>query len=131
MTNFKGSGVALVTPFKSDKSVDFDALRNLVQLQIQGGTNFLVVMGTTAESTTRNPLGLAERVAIRAINFPESLQPILQTHPLAFKTSSRIRRMMVSGSEVLTKRNASSQETASTDEVIPSNTLSQSESLRD
>ncbi|MBP6459827.1 MAG: 4-hydroxy-tetrahydrodipicolinate synthase [Crocinitomicaceae bacterium] len=52
MTNFKGSGVALVTPFKSDKSVDFDALRNLVQLQIQGGTNFLVVMGTTAESPT-------------------------------------------------------------------------------
>jgi hypothetical protein len=31
MTNFKGSGVALVTPFKSDKSVDFDALRNLVR----------------------------------------------------------------------------------------------------
>ena len=52
MSNFKGSGVALVTPFKSDKSVDFDALRNLVQLQIQGGTNFLVVMGTTAESPT-------------------------------------------------------------------------------
>ncbi len=52
MNNFKGSGVALVTPFKSDKSVDFDALRKLVQLQIQGGTNFLVVMGTTAESPT-------------------------------------------------------------------------------
>jgi len=52
MTNFKGSGVALVTPFKSDKSIDFDALRKLVQLQIQGGTNFLVVMGTTAESPT-------------------------------------------------------------------------------
>jgi hypothetical protein len=39
--------------------------------------------------------------------------------------------MMVSGSEVLTKRNASSQETASTDEVIPSNTLSQSERKRE
>ena len=52
MSNFKGSGVALVTPFKSDKSVDFDALRKLVHLQIQGGTNFLVVMGTTAESPT-------------------------------------------------------------------------------
>jgi 4-hydroxy-tetrahydrodipicolinate synthase len=52
MNNFKGSGVALVTPFKSDKTVDFDALRKLVQLQIQGGTNFLVVMGTTAESPT-------------------------------------------------------------------------------
>ncbi len=52
MNKFKGSGVALVTPFKSDKSIDFEALRKLVQLQIQGGTNFLVVMGTTAESPT-------------------------------------------------------------------------------
>ena len=52
MNKFKGTGVALVTPFKSDKSIDFDALRKLVQLQIQGGTDFLVVMGTTAESPT-------------------------------------------------------------------------------
>ena len=52
MSNFKGTGVALVTPFNSDKSVDFDALRKLVQLQLNGGTNFLVVMGTTAESPT-------------------------------------------------------------------------------
>lgn len=49
---FKGTGVALVTPFKADMSVDFDALRRLVQLQLQGGTDFLVVMGTTAESPT-------------------------------------------------------------------------------
>jgi 4-hydroxy-tetrahydrodipicolinate synthase len=52
MSNFKGTGVALVTPFNSDKSVDFDALRKLVQLQLNGGTDFLVVMGTTAESPT-------------------------------------------------------------------------------
>jgi 4-hydroxy-tetrahydrodipicolinate synthase len=52
MNKFRGTGVALVTPFKSDKSVDFDALRKLVQLQLNGGTDFLVVMGTTAESPT-------------------------------------------------------------------------------
>jgi 4-hydroxy-tetrahydrodipicolinate synthase len=52
MNKFKGTGVALVTPFNSDKSVDFDALRKLVQLQLNGGTDFLVVMGTTAESPT-------------------------------------------------------------------------------
>lgn len=52
MNKFKGTGVALVTPFKSDKSIDFDALKKLVQLQINGGTDFLVVMGTTAESPT-------------------------------------------------------------------------------
>ena len=49
---FKGAGVALVTPFKADFSVDYDALKNLVHLQIQGGTDFLVVQGTTGESPT-------------------------------------------------------------------------------
>ena len=49
---FSGVGVALVTPFKKDMSVDFEALRKLVQLQILGGTNFLVVQGTTGESPT-------------------------------------------------------------------------------
>jgi dihydrodipicolinate synthase len=49
---FSGVGVALVTPFKKDMSIDFDALRKLVQLQIFGGTNFLVVQGTTGESPT-------------------------------------------------------------------------------
>ena len=52
MTTFKGTGVALVTPFNQDLSVDFEALKSLVALQIAGGTDFLVVMGTTAESPT-------------------------------------------------------------------------------
>ena len=49
---FTGSGVALVTPFHKDGSIDFDALKKLVQLQIDGGTDFLVVQGTTGESPT-------------------------------------------------------------------------------
>ena len=49
---FNGSGVALVTPFNEDKSIDFDALRKLVRLQIESGTDFLVVQGTTGESPT-------------------------------------------------------------------------------
>ena len=48
MTNsFTGSGVALVTPFDISGKIDVMALRKLVQLQINGGTNFLVVQGTT------------------------------------------------------------------------------------
>jgi len=47
---FFGSGVALVTPFNDDKSIDFDGLRKLVEYQIQNGTDFLVVQGTTGES---------------------------------------------------------------------------------
>jgi 4-hydroxy-tetrahydrodipicolinate synthase len=51
MTNpFVGAGVALVTPFDSSGAIDFVALKNLVRLQIDGGTNFLVVQGTTGES---------------------------------------------------------------------------------
>lgn len=53
MTNsFTGSGVALVTPFDNSGKIDVSALRKLVQLQINGGTNFLVVQGTTGESPT-------------------------------------------------------------------------------
>ena len=47
---FFGSGVALVTPFNADYSIDFEALKALVRLQIDGGTDFLVVQGTTGES---------------------------------------------------------------------------------
>jgi 4-hydroxy-tetrahydrodipicolinate synthase len=49
---FTGSGVALVTPFNADFSINFEAVRKLVRLQIEGGTDFLVVQGTTGESPT-------------------------------------------------------------------------------
>jgi 4-hydroxy-tetrahydrodipicolinate synthase len=49
---FTGSGVALVTPFNKDYSIDYDALRKLVRYQIDNGTDFLVVQGTTGESPT-------------------------------------------------------------------------------
>ncbi|MEA3448125.1 MAG: 4-hydroxy-tetrahydrodipicolinate synthase [Bacteroidota bacterium] len=50
--NYQGTGVALVTPFKQDKSVDFPALKKLIEHVIEGGVDFLVVMGTTAEAAT-------------------------------------------------------------------------------
>ena len=46
----KGTGVALVTPFKKDKSIDFTALENLIDIQIAGGLDYLVTLGTTGES---------------------------------------------------------------------------------
>lgn len=45
-------GVALITPFKEDESVDYDALIRLVDYQLQNGTDFLCVLGTTAETPT-------------------------------------------------------------------------------
>ncbi len=49
---FTGSGVALVTPFNDDLTIDYAALRKLVRYQIDNGTDFLVVQGTTGESPT-------------------------------------------------------------------------------
>lgn len=45
-------GVALITPFKEDDSVDYEALLRLVDYQLQNGTDFLCVLGTTAETPT-------------------------------------------------------------------------------
>ena len=52
MNNLKGLGVALVTPFNEDLSIDFDSLTKLVEYNIANGTDFLVVLGTTAETAT-------------------------------------------------------------------------------
>jgi 4-hydroxy-tetrahydrodipicolinate synthase len=53
---FKGTGVALVTPFTRELEVDYDALTRLVELQIAGGTDFLVVQGTTGETPVLSEL---------------------------------------------------------------------------
>ena len=51
---FKGSMVALVTPMNSDGELDWDALEQLVEFHIDGGTDAIVAMGTTGESATLN-----------------------------------------------------------------------------
>lgn len=52
MKKFRGTGVAIVTPFKNDSSIDFAALGRVVNHVITGGVNYIVVMGTTGESVT-------------------------------------------------------------------------------
>ena len=49
---FKGTGIALITPFKQDQSVDTEALSNIVNYVINNGADFLVVLGTTSEAPT-------------------------------------------------------------------------------
>lgn len=60
--NLSGMGIALITPFKADKSIDFEALARLIEYQISNNVDFLVVLGTTAETAT---LTVAERDAVR------------------------------------------------------------------
>lgn len=52
MQKFEGTGVALVTPFKKDFSVDVEALQRIVEFVTKGNVEYLVVLGTTAESVT-------------------------------------------------------------------------------
>jgi len=59
--NLKGTGVALITPFNEDKSVDYVALEKLVEYVISNGVDYLVALGTTAEAAT---LTLEERCQV-------------------------------------------------------------------
>ena len=52
---FRGTGIALVTPFKEDFSVDVEALTNIVNHVIDNGADFLVALGTTSEAPTLTP----------------------------------------------------------------------------
>lgn len=69
MKELMGTGVALVTPFKSDKKIDFEGLNSLVEHVIEGGVNYLVVLGTTGESVTLTELEQVEVLeAVKQIN---------------------------------------------------------------
>jgi 4-hydroxy-tetrahydrodipicolinate synthase len=52
MKKFKGTGVAIVTPFKNDLSIDFSALGRITDYVIKGGINYIVALGTTGEAST-------------------------------------------------------------------------------
>ena len=66
MQKFVGTGVALVTPFKSDKTIDFDALKKLVEFNIDNGIDYLVINGTTGESATITKEERAEVIQVIA-----------------------------------------------------------------
>lgn len=55
MTIFEGAGVALVTPFKANGDVNYDKLEEILEEQIAGGTDAIVICGTTGEASTMSP----------------------------------------------------------------------------
>lgn len=63
MKKFKGTGVAVITPFKNDLSIDFSAMGRIIEHVIAGGVNYIVLLGTTGESST---LGRDEKCALTA-----------------------------------------------------------------
>ena len=76
MELFKGSGVALVTPFKSDGSVDYQALRKLIDFQINNNTDAIIITGTTGESAT---LSYIEHLSVieECINYTNGRIPVI------------------------------------------------------
>jgi 4-hydroxy-tetrahydrodipicolinate synthase len=52
MAIFEGAGVALITPFNTDESVDFDKLEKVIDYQIENGTDSIIICGTTGEAST-------------------------------------------------------------------------------
>lgn len=64
MSIFTGSGVAIITPFKEDKSIDFDTFEKLINFQIENKTDAIIVCGTTGEAST-----LSEEEHISAVKF--------------------------------------------------------------
>ncbi len=62
MNQLKGTGVALITPLHEDFSIDFDGLKRLVDYVINGGVDYLVILGTTGEAATLSSLEKREVV---------------------------------------------------------------------
>lgn len=61
---FQGTGVALVTPFTETNEIDYNGLEKIVRNQVGGGTDYLVVLGTTAETPT-----LSDEEKVEVVNF--------------------------------------------------------------
>ena len=70
MALFRGAGVALVTPFHADGSVNYDKLAELVEEQIAGGTDAIIACGTTGEAATMSEEEHMDviRFIIKAVN---------------------------------------------------------------
>ncbi len=73
---FTGAGVALVTPFNDDFSVNYDVLEKLIEMQIEGGTDSIISCGTTGEGST---LSLEEHLAVvkRTIEIVDHRIPVI------------------------------------------------------
>lgn len=74
MKELKGLGTALITPFKADGSVDFEALAHLLETQLTGSVDYIVVLGTTGEAAT---MSAEEKKQVR-----EFIVQYVKQHPL-------------------------------------------------
>lgn len=93
---FRGTGVALVTPFKEDQSVDYKGLENVLNHVSKGGVEYLVVMGTTGESPT---VTWSEKLEVLEFVFAHNRQNL----PVVFGHGGNNTRELVHGLKDLKK----------------------------
>lgn len=74
---FKGLGVAVITPFTSDKKVDYPSLKKIISHLIDGGVDYLVMLGTTGESVTLNS-DEKQKIVNTAIELSSGKTPIVR-----------------------------------------------------
>ena len=76
MSIFKGAGVAIVTPMKNNEEVNYDKLEELIEYQINEGTDCIIIAGTTGESST---LTTEEHAAVirAAVEFTKHRIPVV------------------------------------------------------
>ena len=80
MAIFKGAGVAIVTPMKENEEVNYDKLEELVEWQIEQGTDAIVIVGTTGESSTLTTEEHSD-VIRAAVRFAKHRVPVIPTAP--------------------------------------------------
>jgi len=70
MKKFKGTGVAVVTPFKSDLSIDFASMGRIIEHLVSGDVNYIILLGTTGEASTlsRDEKGALTSFTVEAVN---------------------------------------------------------------
>ena len=72
MSIFEGAGVAIVTPFQADGSVNYDKLDELIDFHCNGGTDAIIICGTTGESSTfRSSQEPVPTVPVQRLIFPK------------------------------------------------------------
>ena len=68
MAIFKGAGVAIVTPMKENLEINYDKLDEIIEEQIAGGTDAIIICGTTGESATMTEAEHSEAIPFQPLN---------------------------------------------------------------
>ena len=114
MSLFKGAGVALITPFNEDNSVNYEMLRTLVKRQIDGGTDAIIVCGTTGEPATMTE---EEKLSVIKCVVDETARQI----PVIAGTGANCTQNVIDFSQKVEKLGVDAGETVTFDQVLAVN----------